>query len=93
MDKNYINILINEHRANSGQLKKLIISMNISPGMGKDFCAYLAEKTLQQLEKGADSQKIQGIIETELCVGYGLYRSEFNSEKITCDIMDWWEHL
>lgn len=61
--------------------------------MDKAFCAYLAEKVLQQLEKGADSQKIQGIIESELCVGYGLYRYEFNSEKITDDIMDWWEDL
>lgn len=88
-----MNILINEHRTNSGLLKKLIISMNISPGMDKDFYAYLAERVLQQLEKGADSQKIQGIIETELCVGYGLYRYEFNSEKITDGIMDWWENL
>jgi len=88
-----MNILINEHRAHSEQLKKLIISMNISSGMDKNFCAYLAERVLQQLEKGADSQKIQGIIETELCVGYGLYRDEFNSERITDDIMDWWENL
>lgn len=62
MDKNYMNILINEHRVHSERLKKLIVSMNISSGMDKNFCAYLVEKVLQQLEKGADSQKIQGII-------------------------------
>ncbi|MDR2238503.1 MAG: hypothetical protein LBE92_20435 [Chryseobacterium sp.] len=93
MDKNYMNIIINERRGHLGQLKKLIISMNISPGMDKEFCAYLAERILRQLEKGVDSQKIQEIITYELCVGYGLYVYEFDSEKITDDIMDWWENL
>ena len=86
-----MNILINERYTNFEQLKKLIISMNITSGMDKNFCAHLAEKMLQQLEKGADMQKIQNIIESELCVGYGLYRNEFNSEKITNEIMHWWE--
>ncbi|MCT2560851.1 hypothetical protein [Chryseobacterium herbae] len=91
MDINAINILINEHNTNFEQLKKLIISMNITSGMDKNFCAHFAEKVLQQLEKGADKPKIQCIIESELCVGYGLYREEFNSEKITNEIMYWWE--
>lgn len=69
-------------------MEKLIISMNISSEMHKTFCAFLAEEVLQQLEKGADLKKIQGIIKSELCVGYGLYMHEFNSEKITNDIMN-----
>ncbi|KFF03582.1 hypothetical protein [Chryseobacterium luteum] len=92
MDINYMNILINDHNTNFELLKKFIISMNITLGMNKNFCAHLAEKVLQQLEKGADMPKIQCIIESELCVGYGLYRDEFNSKKITNEIMHWWEN-
>lgn len=92
MDNDYMNILINKRKNRIWQLEKLIISMNISSEMHKSFCAFLAEKVLQQLEKGADSKKIQGIIKSELCVGYGLYMHEFNSEKITNDIMNWWEN-
>ncbi|WP_123912032.1 6,7-dimethyl-8-ribityllumazine synthase [Chryseobacterium shigense] len=66
--------------------------MNIIYEMHQDFCAFLAEKVLQQLEKGSDPQKIRRIIESELCVGYGLYRHEFNSEQIINSIMKWWEN-
>lgn len=89
MDSDSMNILINERKNHVLQLEKLIISMDLTFGMHKNFCAFLAEKVLQQLEKGADSQKIQSIIESELCVGYGLYMYEFDSEKITHNIMYW----
>lgn len=69
MDSDYMNMLINKRKNRVWQLENLIISMNISFEMHKSFCAFLAEKVLQQLEKGADSKKIQGIIKSELCVG------------------------
>lgn len=92
MDSDYFNTLIHERKNNVLQLEKLTISMNIIYEMHQNFCAFLAEKVFQQLEKGSDSQKIQRIIETELCVGYGLYMHEFNSEKITNNIINWWEN-
>ncbi|WP_126654053.1 hypothetical protein [Chryseobacterium aureum] len=81
---------INERNGNFAQLKKLIISTNLIPGLSKSSFDYLTEKLLQQLEKGADQEKLERIIETELCVSYGLYRSEFNSEELASEIFNWW---
>lgn len=81
---------INERNGNFAQLKKLIVSMNLIPGLSKSSFDYLTEKLLQQLEKGADQEKLERIIETELCVSYGLYRSELNSEELASEIFKWW---
>lgn len=70
-----INDLINEHNKDFARLKKLIISMNLIPGISKRSFDPLIDKLLQQLEKGADKDKLKGIIETEFCVSYGLYKS------------------
>ncbi|RLJ31798.1 hypothetical protein CLU97_1237 [Chryseobacterium sp. 7] len=86
----YTNDWINERNGNFAQLKKLIVSMNLIPGLSKSSFDYLTEKLLQQLEKGADQEKLERIIETELCVSYGLYRSELNSEELASEIFKWW---
>ncbi|WP_431608806.1 hypothetical protein [Chryseobacterium sp. 'Rf worker isolate 10'] len=87
-----INDWINERNGNFAQLKKLIVSMNLIPGLSKSNFDHLTEKLLQQLEKGADQDKLERIIETELCVSYGLYRYEFNSEELASEIFNWWEN-
>ncbi|MEF9480620.1 hypothetical protein OWR28_25700 [Chryseobacterium sp. 1B4] len=66
--------------------------MNIMPGLSKNSFDHLTEKLLQQLEKGADQEKLENIIETELGVTYGLYRSEFIAEDIAKPILKWWEN-
>ncbi|CAM3062503.1 hypothetical protein DRF59_17125 [Chryseobacterium flavum] len=83
---------INEHNGNFAQLKKLIISMNLMPGLSKSSFDHLTEKLLQQLEKGADQDKLEKVIETELCVSYGLYKSEFDAEELASEIFNWWEN-
>ncbi|MDH5034325.1 hypothetical protein [Chryseobacterium cucumeris] len=88
----HINDCINERNGNFAQLKKLIISMNLMPGLSKNSFNHLTEKLLQQLEKGADQEKLETIIETELGVTYGLYRSEFSAEDVARDILKWWEN-
>ncbi|MGU3373879.1 hypothetical protein [Chryseobacterium sp. M5A1_1a] len=87
-----INDYINEHNGNFVRLKTLIVSMNLMPGVSKSNFDHLAERLLQLLEKGADQSRLKDVIESDLCVSYGLYRSEFNSEKIARDIFDWWEN-
>ncbi|QBJ88449.1 hypothetical protein DDI74_20450 [Chryseobacterium gleum] len=87
-----INDWINERKGNFAQLKKLIISMNLMPGLSKNSFDHLTEKLLQQLEKGSDQEKLENIIETELGVTYGLYRFEFIAEDIARDILKWWEN-
>lgn len=87
-----INDLINERNGNIARLKKLIISMNLMPGLSKSSFDHLTEKLFQQLEKGTDQDKLEKVIETELCVSYGLYKSEFDSEEVTSEIFSWWEN-
>ncbi len=41
--------------------------------------------------KKKPKKKIQHIIENELCVNFGLFKAEFNTEKLTEEIMNWWE--
>lgn len=82
--------LLNDRNGNFAQLKKLIISMNLMPALSKSSLEPLTEKVLQQLEKGIDFEKLKNIIDFELCVSYGLYLDEFNSEEIASEIMNWW---
>jgi len=93
MDENEINILINERNNQIEQLNKLILSMNLMVNAHKKTFHHLAEKLLHQLEKEIDVEKIKAIIDSELCVTFGLYLNEFNSDKIADDIIDWWENL
>ena len=92
MNPKDLEILLNEHHANFAQLKKLIVSMDLMPSLSKGSFEPLTEKILQQLEKDIDFEKLKNAIEFELCVTYGLYIDEFNSEEITILIMDWWKN-
>lgn len=91
MDINYMNILINERKGYFVELKKLIASMNLVRGMDKDQYAPMAEALLQQLEKGSSKEKLNQIIQSQL-YAYGLFSYEFDSEKITNEIIHWWEN-
>lgn len=93
MDVNEIIFLINERNNQTEQLNKLILSMNLMVNAHKKTFHSLAEKLLQQLEKEIDIEKIKAIIESELCVTFGLYLNEFNSDKIADNIISWWENL
>lgn len=92
MDINEMNIIIKERNARIARLEKLIYSMNLIGGASKNSFNYLAEKLLQQLENDISFEKMKTIIESELVVAYGLYLNEFDSDKITDNIMDWWKN-
>lgn len=59
MDINEINALVNARNGNFAQLKKLIISMNLIPGLPKDQFDLLTERVLKQLENGSHYEKIR----------------------------------
>lgn len=88
-----MNFIINEHNSRLILLNKFLYSMNLIASASKNSLMHFAEKLLQQLEKEAEYDKLKAIIEWELCVSYGLSLDEFNSEKITHDVFDWWENL
>lgn len=47
----------------------------------------LSKKLLNALQKGENVEKIRRIIESELCVTFGLYSSEFDSNILANQIM------
>jgi len=44
---------------------------------------------LRALNKGVNAEKIRRIIESELCVTFGLYSNEFDSNILANQIMKW----
>ena len=87
MDK--VNIL-KDFKAKKSELSKLINSWNLISVTSKKSFDRLSEKILNTLYEEQTELKIKPIIESELCVTYGLFSTEFDAEKLTNDIMTWW---
>ena len=81
--------LLNDFNGNLARLSKLIKSWNLIQISSRSKFDKLAEKILNKLYEG-QSSKIKRIIESELCVTYGLYTTEFDADKLTNEIMVWW---
>lgn len=73
------------------ELSKLIKSWEVIQVSSKGELDLLTEKILNNLYAGQTVIKIKRIIESELCVTYGLFKTEFNAEKLSQEIMNWWE--
>ncbi|QQR55566.1 hypothetical protein IPG41_03360 [Candidatus Peregrinibacteria bacterium] len=87
MDKNEIQ---NDFKSNFLQLRKIINAWNLIPGSGKEEFDSLNQKILSNLYRGADADKIKRVIESELCVNFGFFIDEFDSEKMSLEIIEWW---
>lgn len=72
------------------ELRKILNSWDLIPGAPKDEFDGLNHKILSHLYKGADFEKINRVLESELSVTYGLYHDEFSAEEMTTEIMEWW---
>ncbi len=80
----------NDFNGKKSELSKLIKSWNlIEMNSNSDF-GRLLEKILSTLSEGQTEIKIKRIIEIELCVTYGLFKTDFDAEKLTNEIMTWW---
>ena len=72
------------------ELSIIIKSWNL-PGIADSSDAFeLSQKILRSLSAGESEEKIRRLLESELCVTYGLFKSDFNADKLTNDIMIWW---
>ena len=80
----------NDFRLND--LNKFFYSMNLIKSTDKNSFYKLADKILKHLETGSDENKLKNIIESELCVTYGLYSNEFDSEQLSNDVLKWWKN-
>jgi hypothetical protein len=77
-----------------GQIKdlsKLMKTWNLINVFSANQFDEFSHKLLIKLYEGENSLKIKRIIESELCVTFGLYNTEFDSELITNQIMFWWD--
>ena len=72
------------------ELSKLIKSWNLFEPSSIAVLHKFAAKILDILYSGENIAKIKRIIESELCITYGLYETEFDSEKLTNGILTWW---
>ena len=84
--------IVNDFNGKRDVLSKLIHSWNLIDMYSKNDFVILADKILRNLSEGQTELKIKRIIESELCVTYGLYHTEFDAEKLTNEIMTWWKN-
>jgi hypothetical protein len=82
--------ILNDFKGKTSELSKLIKSWNLIDVSSKNSFDKLSEKILNTLYEGQTELKVKRIIESELCVTYGLFSTDFDSEKLTKDIMSWW---
>lgn len=73
------------------QLSQLIKSWNLVDESFKSQFDEFSNKLLIALDNGANSEKIKRIIESELCVTFGLFKNEFEAEILTNQIILWWD--
>lgn len=82
--------LPNEFNGRLSQLAKLMKSWDLIKGNSIGGADMLAGKVLSKLYEGQAAIAIKRIIESELCVTYGLYNTEFDSGKLTREVMNSW---
>lgn len=81
---------LNEFNGKFAELSKLIHSWNLIKGVSRNDFDKLTQKILSKLYEEQPEIKIKQLLESELCVTYGLYNSEFDSEQLTKEVMTWW---
>lgn len=76
------------YQANGKQLSTIISGWNLLPDNGAIHL--LVEKILTLLYKDDAIESIEGVIETELTVNLGLFKTEFNAQILAQEIVSWW---
>ena len=74
----------------TSELSRLINSWNLLSVSSKDGFDDLPKKILRNLYEGQSELKIKRIVESELCVTYGLFATDFDAGKLSKEIMTWW---
>lgn len=70
-------------------LSKLIYNWNLIDVASKSQLDDFSKKLLNALLKEENVEKISRIIESELCLTFGLYSNEFDSNILAERIMQW----
>ena len=73
------------------ELSKLIKNWNLVNTSSANQFDTFSKKLLDKLYTEENSLKIKRIIESELCVSFGLHNDEFDADLLTNQIMSWWD--
>ncbi|WKW46903.1 hypothetical protein P3875_02280 [Myroides sp. JBRI-B21084] len=71
------------------ELSKLIYNWNLINVASKSKLDDFSKKLLNALLKERNVEKISRIIESELCVTFGLFSNKFDSNILAVQIMQW----
>ena len=82
--------ILKDFNGKASDLSRLINSWNLIEISSKDSFDELPKKILRNLYEGQTELKIKRIIESELCVTYGLFATDFDTGKLSKEIMTWW---
>jgi len=83
------NLSMTEFEGQIKELSKLIYNWNLINVASKSQLDDFSKKLLNALSKEENVEKIRRIIESELCVTFGLYSNEFDSNILAKQIMQW----
>ena len=81
---------LNVFNGKFAELSKLIKSWNLVKVTSPSGIDNLTEKILSKLYEGQTEIKIRRVIESELCVTYGLFKTDFDSNQLSKEVMTWW---
>lgn len=82
--------ILQDFNGKASELSGLINSWNLIRVCSKNGFDKLPMKILRNLYEGQSELKIKRIIESELCVTYGLFATDFDAGKLSKEIMTWW---
>ena len=82
--------ILNEFNGKKTELSKLIKSWNLIEASSKSDFDTLSQKILSNLYEGQTKVKLKRVIESEFCLTYGLYKTDFDADKLTNEIINWW---
>lgn len=83
-------LLLNQYHSQLAILRKIINSWSLILGSPTDEFDTMANKILSHIHKGADLEKIQNIIASDLVAIYGFYNHEIDATAFAQEIIDWW---
>ncbi len=82
--------LSNDFNGRIAQLSQLIKSWDLVQPTTKNEFDILAKKILNKLYDGQNEIAIKRLLESELCLTYGLYKTEFDANRLTNEVMTFW---
>jgi len=82
---------LNEFYGKAAELSKLIRSWNLINASSRIQFDRLSKKILEMLYEGQSEMKISQLIESELCVTFGLFKTEFDCDQLTKEVIAWWK--